>query len=130
MKLLLSTLLAAALTLSACAGYHVKPEETTVKQVMDRWAAEHDKSLKWDIEDLAIAEPEALNDLLSPAQSLSEAVAVFLNVAEKGRLRLAAADGQPRPDPIMACIYDNAILVAYHRGAALACSKTVLPQNN
>lgn len=94
---------------------------------MERWADKNEKTLRWDIEDLAIVEPDALNEQLRKAGSLAEAVSLFLNMAEKSRIRLAANSQEPRPDPVMACIYDNTVLVAYHRSAAIACSKTVLP---
>lgn len=125
MRQLLCLLLAC--TLAGCAGYQVKPTETTVRQVMQRWAEKNDRTLQWDIEDLAIVEPDALNEQLRKVSSLPQAVSLFLNMAEKGRIRLAANAREPRPDPVMACIYDNTILVTYHRSAAIACSKTVLP---
>ena len=128
MKRLLTCLL--ALLLTACANYKVLPEEQTVKAVMTRWAKDHDKSLKWDIEDLGIVEPDALNHQLWYTHSLTEAVSVFMNLAERSRIRLAAEAREPRPDPVMACIYDNAIWVTYHRSAAIACSQTVLPSSS
>lgn len=125
MRTLLCLLLVSAL--AGCAGYQVKSHETTVRQVMERWADKNEKTLRWDIEDLAILEPDALNEQLRNASSLTEAVSLFLNMAEKGRIRLAANSREPRPDPVMACIFDNTVLVTYNRSAAIACSKTVLP---
>ncbi len=125
MRTTLALVLAALLT--GCASYQVQPKETSLREVLVRWADKHDKTVKWDIDDLVILEPTAMNEQLRKAGSLPEAVSIFLNMAEKGRIRLAAKAGEARPDPVMACIYDNAILVTYHRSAAIACSKTVLP---
>ncbi|MCC5612504.1 hypothetical protein LC612_38880 [Nostoc sp. CHAB 5834] len=124
----LATAALAVALLSGCAGpFYVKPEEKSVKEVVQRWAKENDKSLKWDIEDLGLVEAEfkALNDELYGSHDITEAVSRFLNTAERGRLRLAQVNGEPRPDSVMACIYNNSVHVTYHRSAAIPCSKSI-----
>lgn len=126
MKTLFACLLLAAL--AACTTYQVQPEDRTVHAVLARWAQTHGKSVKWEVDDLEIVDATALNNELRGVTTLSQAVAVFMNMVERGRLHMAQRDREARPMPVMACIYDNAVLVAYQRGAGLPCSST-MPAN-
>lgn len=121
-NLLRCLLLVSTAISSGCASYHVQPQETSVHAVMERWAKENNKSLRWDIEDLELLDAKALNRQLEFTYNLPDAVVAFLNTAELARRRLNEQAHEPAPLPIMACIYDNAVWVAYRRGAALACS--------
>ncbi len=120
MKSVLACLLLAVLT--ACTTYQVQPEDRTVQGVLQRWAQSHGKSVKWEVDDLQIVDAVALNNELRGVTTLSQAVAVFLNMVEQGRLHMALRDREARPRPVMACIYDNAVLVTYQRGPGLPCS--------
>ena len=117
---ILSVLLTALVT--GCASYQINPQDTTIRAVMQRWAQDNNKTLRWNIQDLALTDPVALNHQLEFTHNLTDAVTLFMNTAEMARVRLSQDANELRPPPIMACIYDNAIWVSYIRGASLACS--------
>jgi len=116
-------LLTCGALLSGCAAkYQIQPDEKTVQAVTQRWVADSDRELVWEVEDLEIVRAEGMNKRLEAAKTLPAALDILITNAEAARRKLARAEGDPWPDPVTTCVYTNAVTVKYLRSAAIPCS--------
>lgn len=112
----------AVATLAGCAGHQVREQETSVRDVVARWAEDSGKSLRWEVDDWGLPEDaKALNKALRGSSGLAEALNVLVTQAQTYRQRNPGAD-PARGAPLTACIYTNTIHVYYHRSLARPCS--------
>lgn len=108
--------------LAGCASHQVSENDDTVRAVVQRWAQDAGKSLRWEVDDWGLpSDARALIEELHRSHSLTDALNILMTQAQAYRQRNPGVDPS-RGAPLTACIYTNTIYVYYHRSLARPCS--------
>lgn len=122
-RALSALLLAASALVTGCAApYVAKPDDSSIRVTAERWTTQAGKTLRWEADDLDIADGNAFSAGLKPRRELAPALDALLNRAEKARAQMHRADGLLPPIPVHACIYRDVVVVRKTLGAGVPCS--------
>lgn len=108
--------------LTGCANpYVMKSDDTSLKEVVQRWSEASGRRLVWEIDDMKVVNPTGVNSYLAAPEGLTPALDKLINTAERAR-KLQRSAGEPPLNPVDVCVYKDTVRVSYHKGAAQPCS--------